>query len=418
MSKTFGAWDYNQEFLFPPSLQDFVPADHPAHFVRRIVAEELDLGEIMKEYGEERGYPPYSPKMMTAILLYGYMRSVYSTRKLSKACEERVDFMVVSGMNRPDHRPIAVFRKRHRRALEGLFVQIVKLCKKAGLVKLEHVAVDGTRVKANASMEKNKGYKEIKETEERMVSRWFDEAERIDDEEDAEFGEDKRGDEFPTAEEALMRIREAKKALEKEDPEEREARKKAEKEGKKPKDKAKKRTQPADAKQYNFTDPESGIMRTRTGFIQAYNAQIAVDTKNQVIVGCGISRQKNDLNELVPMLKQVRRNCGERIRELSADAGYCSAENHKALEKDRIRAFVAINPRLSQTSLIKKMKQRLLRGGRRSRFRLRKITVEPVFGIIKAVRGIELLMRGLKSVTTEWALACSAHNLWKLAALG
>ena len=150
MAKTFRAWNPHQEHLFPRSLKEFVPAGHTAHFIVQLVTEELNLTDILGSHTEERGYPPHSPKMMTALLLYGYMRAVYSSRKLSQACEERTDFMVITGMTTPDHRSIASFRKRHREALTGLFQQVVKLCEKAGLVKLEHVAIDGTKIQANA----------------------------------------------------------------------------------------------------------------------------------------------------------------------------------------------------------------------------------------------------------------------------
>jgi transposase len=253
MGKTFRDWSPYQDQLFPRSLKEFVPEGHVAHFIVELVSGELDLREILRGYSEERGYPPHSPRMMTALLLYGYMRGVYSSRKLSQACQERTDFMFVSGMNTPDHRPIAAFRKRHRKALEGLFAQVLLLCEEAGLVKLEHVAIDGTKMKANASQSKNMSYRDLKDTERKLVSEWFDEAEATDKREDEEYGE-QRGDEFPPAKEALERIRKAKKELEERDKLERSDRKKAEEGGKKPKLKQKPRTAPPDGKQYNFTD--------------------------------------------------------------------------------------------------------------------------------------------------------------------
>lgn len=415
MSKTFRAWNYNQEQLFPRSLKEYVPEGHPAHFVVRIVSEELDLGEILKEYTEERGYPPHSPKMMTAVLLYGYMRGVYSSRKLSQACAERTDFMVVSGMSTPDHRPLAKFRTRHGAALSRIFVQVLELCRRANLLDLKHVAVDGTRIKGNASSAKNASYQDLQDGEKKLVASWLKEAEETDQREDEEFGEDKRGDEFPPAEEALRRIREAKKTLEDEHTKERETRKQAEKEGRKPKSKSKDRATPAKDKQYNFTDPESGLMRSSKGYVQGYNAQAAVDTKGQVIVACDVSRAKNDLDELIPVVEQIERNCEQQAQEISADSGYCSHENLKALKDWNIRGYIPRTRKIKNIGLVKEMTTRLRRAGRRSRFRLRKMTVEPVFGIVKAARGFsQFLLRGLHNVRVEWSLVCTAHNLWKL----
>lgn len=415
MKKSFRAWNYNQEHLLPRSLREYVPEGHASHFVTKLVAEELDISGIMSKYQEERGYPPHSPKMMTALLLYGYMRGVYSSRKLSQACHERTDFMVVAGMSYPDHRPIANFRRRHGVELSKLFTQVLELCKESKLFNLEHVAVDGTKVKGNASKSKNVTYKELKESEQAIVDKWFKEAEEVDAAEDAEFG-DKRGDEFPTAKEALSRIREAKKALEERDAKKRENRIIAEKKGEKPRSQTKKRTAPSEDKQYNFTDPDSGIMRTQNGYIQGYNAQAAVDSKNHIIVACNISDEKNDLNELVPLIKQIKENCKQQAKEISADSGYCTNENLRELKKNKIRGYIPKTDKIKDVGLVRDMTLRLRKAGRRTRFRLRKITVEPVFGIIKAARNFnQFLLRGIENVKVEWSLICIAHNLCKLA---
>jgi transposase len=414
MAKTFRAWSPYQEHLFPRSLKEFVPEGHTAHFIVQLVMHELNLLAILESYTEERGYPPHSPKMMTALLLYGYMRGVYSSRRLSQACDERTDFMVITGMTKPDHRAIASFRKRHRDALAGLFQQVVKLCEKAGLVTLEHVAIDGTKIQANASYSKGMTYGEIKKTEEELSRRWLEEAERIDAEEDEIHG-DKRGDEFPTAKEALDRIRKAKAELEEEDKEKRIGREKAEKEGRKPQSKTKKRTAPPSEARYNFTDPESGLMKSRQGFVQAYNSQIAVDSEHQVIVACDVSRAKNDLEELIPLVEQITRNLGRNPDEVSADTGYCSTENLSVMKRRKIRAYIPRSEKMADKGVVREMTLQLRKAGRRSRYRLRKQVVEPVFGTMKSARGfIQFRMRGLQNVATEWALACSAHNLWKL----
>ena len=408
MAKTFRAWAPEQDMLFPANLRDLLPGGHPAHFILRVVSKELDLREVFESYREERGYPPHSPKMMTAILLYGYMRGVYSSRRLSEACDERTDFMLISGMTRPDHRSIAGFRRRHAEALKGLFEQVVKLCEQAGLVRLQHVAIDGTKMKANASQSKGMSYADIK--------KWLEEAERIDAEEDKEFGEDKRGDEFPDAEEAIERFRRAKRELEEEDKKKKEGREKAEKEGRKPQSKVKRAAEPSGEARYNFTDSESGLMKSRQGFIQAYNSQVAVDAAHQVIVACEVSREKNDLNELIPLVEKIEKSLGKGPVEVSADAGYCSNENLSTMKEKQIRAYIPKSERMADRGVVREMTLRLKRAGRRSRYRLRKQVVEPVFGTMKSARNFtQFLMRGLRNVGTEWALLCSAHNLWKLA---
>jgi transposase len=221
MAKSFRSWDVDQAWLLPPSVHDFVPAGHLAHFVRDTVREGLDLSAILLTYEEERGQPPYHPAMMVALLLYGYSRGVYSSRRLAQACEERVDVMAVTGLNQPDFRTISEFRRRHLAALAELFVQVLKLCRSAGLVKLGHVAVDGTKLKANASRHKAMSYGRLKTSEAKLaaqVAEWLRQAEAADRAEDAEHGAELRGDETPAwmADKAqrLSRIRAAKAELE------------------------------------------------------------------------------------------------------------------------------------------------------------------------------------------------------------
>ena len=170
MSKTFRSWDVGQGWLLPPSVHEFVLAGHLAHFVRDTVREGLNLSAIMGAYDVDRGQPPYHPGMMVALLLYGYSRGVYSSRRLAQACEERVDFMAVTGLNRPDFRTVSDFRRRHLGALSDLFVQVLRLCQAAGLVKLGHVAVDGTKLKANASRHKAMSYGRMKQVEPKLAA--------------------------------------------------------------------------------------------------------------------------------------------------------------------------------------------------------------------------------------------------------
>ncbi len=287
MAKTFRSWDVDQGWLLPPSLHEFGPPDHLAHFVRDTVREGLDLSAILDCYGEERGFPPYHPGMMVALLLYGYSRGIYSSRQLARACEERVDVMAVTGLNRPDFRTIADFRKRHLDALSDLFVQVLRLCRAAGLVQLGHVAVDGTKLKANASRHKAMSYGRMKTTEPALaaeVKGWLDRADHADAAEDEEHGEGRRSDATPDwmadKKRRLEAIRAAKAALEAEaadppDPED---------EGG-PGASSGMRWQgrplrgddgaPPERAQKNFTDPDSRILPTRDGFIQGYNGQIA-----------------------------------------------------------------------------------------------------------------------------------------------
>lgn len=294
MSKTFRSWDVDQVWLLPPSIHDFVPSGYAAHFVRETVRESLDLSAILDVYAQARGQPPYHPMMMTALLLYAYSTGIYSSRRIARACEERVDFMAVTGLQKPDFRTISDFRKRHLEALSGLFVQVLELCRAAGLAKLRHVALDGTKIKANASKHKAMSYGRMLKAEaalEAEVAAWLDKAARADASEDRELGTEVRGDEMPTwvadKQARLAKIKEAKAVLEAEAkaaaeakaeakarrrrPSARQAARQADAEGEPPSDK------PADKAQRNFTDPESRILKTKDGFIQGYNAQAAVE---------------------------------------------------------------------------------------------------------------------------------------------
>lgn len=421
MAKTFREWNVQQQMLLPPSVLDFVPPGHLAHFVRDTVAEDLDLSAIIEAYEEERGYPPYHPVMMTALLLYAYCQGLYSSRRMARACEERVDFMAVTALQRPDFRTIATFRRRHLPALRALFQQVLRLCQRAGLVQLGHVALDGTKIRANASKHKAMSYRRMQEAEPALaaeVGRWLAEAEATDTREDGEHGPDRRGDELPAwvanKQERLAKLRAAKAALEAE------ARAAAPPDAPAP---------PAPKAQRNFTDPESRIMKGPDGFVQAYNAQIAVEALSQVIVAEHVTPAATDVQALPTLLAQIKANTGRQAREVSADAGYCSTANLQALQRRHIRGYVAVGRHrhghhapeaarsLPRGSLVAAMRTRIKRAGHRSRYRLRKITVEPVFGQIKAPRGFrQFLLRGLAKVQGEFTLVATAHNLLKLAA--
>ncbi len=442
--EVFRPWDVDQCELFPPAFKDLVPAGHLVHFIRRVVAEDLDLSGIYAGYDSTLGQPPYHPGLMTALLLYGYSRGVYTSRRLELACEERIDFRALVGAERPDHSTIAQFRKQHRPALETLFVQVLALCRDAGMVKLGHVALDGTKLRANASKHAAMSYKRMKEAEPelaRQVQEWLDQAQQGDAADDAAYGEDKRGDEIPSyiREKArkLAKIRAAKARIE------------AEAQARKERVEAERATQeaqqgspirgpkpkalegmPEDKKQSNFTDPESRILKTAGGYEQGYNAQAAVDAESQVIVAQAVTNEQNDGHQLVPMLEQIGANLGQLPAQLSADAGYCSEENLAALEDRGVDPYIATgrqkhgmssptsNQQANRAPRATAMREKLRSGGWTSPYRLRKQTVEPVFGQIKEARGYRrFLRRGLANVAGEWALLCTVHNLLKLAAV-
>ena len=414
MAKTYREWNVEQAWLLPPSVLDFVPADHVAHFVRETVREQLDLSAILAPYEqEERGYPPYHPVMMTALLLYAYSQGVYSSRRIARACEERVDFMAVTGLNRPDFRTVSDFRKRHLTALQGLFVQVLKLCQRAGLVKLGHVALDGTKVRANASKHKAMSYGRMPETQarlEREVHAWFERAATVDAAEEREHGA-RRGDELPgwfaDKQARLEKIAAAKAVLEAEA-------------------RAAGKSAPEPKAQRNFTDPDSRLMKAGGDFVQAYNAQAAVDAQAQVIVAQSLSNSPTDVQQLAPILAQIKHNTGRQAQELSADAGYCSEGNLAVLARRHIDGYIATGRQRHGTAAatgrrrrgtrVAAMRTRLARAGRRSRYRLRKTLPEPVFGQIKQARGFrQFLLRGVDNVRGEWSLICTVHNLLKLA---
>jgi transposase len=431
MSKHFRPWKIDEVQLLPPAISDFVAKDHLVRFVINLVRETLDLRLIMASYKSGTGQPPFDPRMMTGLLLYAYSQGIYSSRRIAKACRERVDFMAIVALDAPDFRTISEFRKRHLAALGDLFVQVLGLCAQAGLVKLGHVALDGTKIKANASKHKAMSYERMKTREAELqaeVDRWLAAAEAADAEEDAVYGKTKRGDEMPDwvadKQKRLAKIRQAKAELEAEAKAAQEEKDKTPPKyrgGRKPKVPP---GEPNPKAQKNFTDPDSAIMKSQGGFIQAYNGQAAVDAKAQVIVAHGLSGTAGDQPHLPPMLDAIEAHLGARPKELSADAGYCSEDNFGELEDRGIRGYVATgrakHPAGGEANqggpLTQAMRRRLKLGGRRSRYRLRKQLPEPVFGQIKQARGFrQFLLRGIENVKQEWAIICTAHNLLKLA---
>jgi len=439
MSKTFRPWTIDQPLLLPASVRDFVGEGHLARLVLALVLESVDLGEIEASYASERGQPPFDPAMMTGLLLYGYCNGVYSSRRIARAARERVDFMSLVGLDPPDFRTVSEFRKRHLKALAGLFGQVLKLCEQAGLAKLGHVALDGTKIKANASRHKAMSYERMAKRAaelEAEVERWLSAAEAADAEQDKAFGRDRNGEELPDwvadKTKRAEKIRAAKAELEAEAKaaaaakaqaqEKAEERRRAEGRKKPGKPAAPASDKPDPKAQKNFTDPESRIMKTKDGFIQGYNAQAAVDATVQVIVAHGLDARQSDQHQLAPIVDAIQANLGRKPAQLSADAGYCSDANLAALEEREIDAYIAPGRAKHAAqgegggARIAAMREKIKAGGHASPYRLRKQLPEPVFGQIKQARGFrQFLLRGVDKVAAEWGLVCLAHNILKLA---
>jgi transposase len=428
MAKTYRPYCPDQMLLLPPSLQDWLPEDHLAYFVSDVV-DNLDLDAIESFYEkEDRGQPPYHPRIMTKVLVYAYCVGVFSSRKIQKRLLEDVSFRVLAAGNQPDFRTISDFGKIHHKALEGFFQQVLRLAIKAGAVKLGRVAIDGSKVKANASKHKAMSYGRMKAEERALkeaVRKLLTRAKATDDEEDARYGKDKSGDELPEElsrrETRLKRIREAKRVLEEE------ARKEAKESGKSEEDA--KKAKPKEKAQYNFSDPESRIMKGADGFVQAFNAQVAVESVSQLIVGQTVTQEANDKQQMGPMVTIIKQQAGKKPKELLADSGYCSEQNLEHLEKKKIVGYVATNrqkhgqpreackrgPLPQDSTRMDRMKRKLQTKAGAKVYAARKSIVEPVFGQIKHARGYkQFLMRGIEKVKAEWALVCATHNILKM----
>jgi transposase len=431
MGKTYRPYLPEQDLLLPPSLRDWLPEGHLAYFVSDLI-DELDLSAVESYYEqEERGYPPYHPRMMTKILVYGYCVGVFSSRRLQKRLQEDVAFRVLAAGNHPDFRTLSDFRKIHLGTLQGLFEQVLRMALELGALKLGRVAIAGSKLKANASKHKAMSYQRMKEEQKRLkqeVRRLLDEAERIDAEEDARYGRNSRGDELPAElqrrEERLQRIREAKRALEARVRRESEAAaKEADGEG------SKKKVKPEEKDQHNFTDPESRILKGPDGFLQGYNAQIAVEPVLQLIVGQAVTQAANDKQQLLPMLAAVEQQAGQKPPQVLADSGYTSDASLQGVAQAKIDAYLAVardkhdqrpgpcprGPLPKGATRTERMRRKLQTKAGRAIYAARKAIVEPVFGQIKQARGFrQFLLRGLAKVQGEWALVCMAHNVLKL----
>lgn len=432
--------------LFAPDLKQWLPEDDLVYFIIDVI-DELDLKPIYRQYNSDKGgQPPYHPKMMVALLLYAYCVGLPSSRKIEKATYHSIPFRVLTANQHPDHDTIANFRKRHLHELAQLFVAVLRLCQKAGLVKLGHVSLDGTKVRANASRHKAMSYgrmdSKIAELE-AQVQQLLKQAEACDQQEDTLYGKGKRGDQLPKQlqfrKSRLKSIREAKKAIEQEardnfklQQKEYEKKLKAkvkrtDRRGRPPKAPSEK---PDPQRQFNFTDPDSKVMvdGATKSFQQSYNCQAAVDKKAQVILASGVTQQTNDKRQVKPLIKAVKANSGKVPDQASADAGYFSEDNCRFLQSEHIDAFIATEktnklansdaPRgriPKNASITERMTRKLQTVKGRLVYAKRKHIVEPVFGQIKEARQFRRFsLRGLKNVSAEWDIVCLTHNLLKL----
>lgn len=429
MGKNYRPYYPDGELLLPPSPREWLPEDHLAYFVSDVV-DNLDLSAVDAVYGsEKRGQPPYDPRMMTKLLVYGYCVGVFSSRRIQQRLAEDIAFKVLAGGNEPNFRTISDFRKIHLKTLAGLFEQVLKIALEAGAMKIGRVALDGTKMKANASKHKAMSYDRMKEKEKQLrdeVKQLLEQAVAADAAEDARYGRDRRGDELPAElqrrESRLKRIKEAKRAVEAR------AREKAA-EGADPKQAA-----PKAKDQYNFTDPESRIMKGADGFVQGYNAQAAVEPELQLIVGQTVTQAANDKEQLLPLVEKIEEQSGQRPIEVLADSGYCSEQNLEGLDAEenperRIEAYVATErqkhdeyrepcprgPLPKGATPVDRMRRKLKTKAGKAVYAARKAIVEPVFGQIKQARGFrQFLLRGIEKVTGEWSLVCLTHNILKL----
>jgi transposase len=462
MAKTFRPYTLDQQLLLPPDLRAWLPEGHLALYVSDVV-DALDLSAILRVYAaaDPRGGVPYHPAMLVKLLVYAYCIGMPSSRRIERATHEDVPMRVLAGDQHPDHDTIAAFRQRHLSALAGLFVQVLQLCQRAGLVKLGHVALDGTKLQANASKHKAMSYGRMTETEQRLtreVEALLAEAAACDAAEDRQYGKGRRGDELPAElarrESRLVKIREAKAALEAE------ARARAEQDaeaarakvaerarqeqatGKRPGGRAPAVPDPETAEpeataQRNFTDPESRIMRdgATKSFVQGYNVQAAVDRHAQVIVATGVTQAATDVQQLVSMFERVHANTGQWPTVGTADAGYFSAANVTAAALGAVDLYIPPDkqphgprapshlpsepPATAAATARTRMREKLATDAGHAHYKQRKAVVEPVFGQVKERRGFRRFgVRGLAKVSAEWDLICLTHNVLKLFRVG
>ena len=450
VNKRFKSFEPDAVMLVPPSLDEWLPGTHLARFIADLVGQELDLSRFYASYAKTKGQPPYDPRLMVRVLLYGYCVGVRSSRELERACVDVVAFRWLAGQQAPDFRSIGRFRQRHLAALGNVFLQALELCRAAGMVSLGRVALDGTKVRANASRRKAMSYARLTEKQRILaaeVSDMLADAQSVDADEDARFGPDKRGDELPPEladrQSRLAKMAAARKQLE--DDAAAKARKEAEQKARDrgdDDDAAAGKGDQAAAKavvrpgaQRNFTDPDSRIMKTADGsYHYCYNAQAVVDADHQVIVATELNNTAVDVQQLVPMTERTAETLGRMPAQWTIDAGYCSAENLEHVRQfeagsgGRTEFFIATG-RLKHGEKVpdaprgripanatpkERMARKLKTKKGRAAYARRKAIIEPVFGQIHTRHGKHVLLRGLEQAAREWELIAGCHNLLKL----
>jgi len=436
----FRLYEPDQPHLLPVSPRDWLPDGHLALFINDVLGQ-VDLRPILRAYRGGRGPQGYHPRMLLAVLLYGYCIGACSSRRLAKHCETDIAFRVLSAGQLPDFRTLADFRRRHLQAFGSLFLEVLRLCREAGLVKLGHLSLDGSKYQANASKHKAVSYGRIPQAEVQLkveIAALLRQAEETDQAEDAQHGPGRRGDELPEElrlrEKRLQRLREAKERLEARARDRARQRAAAREATPEQTEEAVRNAVPQPREQTNFTDPDSRIMKGQHGWVQAFNAQVLVEEASGVIVAEEVSAHNTDSTRLAPMLDALEANLSalavpeeERRRGVfTADAGYCSEANLALLAEQRIDAYVAtgrerhyrqgVDPAgKPRTPLRAAMRAKLQTGPGRAIYARRKAITEPVHGITKQARGFrQFLLRGIGKVGPEYTLVCLTHNLLKL----
>lgn len=447
-NKRFRPFEPDAQLLVPPSLDEWLPQDHLARFIAELVDSELDLGRFYASHAKAKGQPPYDPRLMLRIVLYGYCVGIRSSRELERACTDVVAFRWLAAGQSPDFRSIGRFRERHLAALANVFLQALELCRAAGMVKLGQVALDGTKVRANSSRHKAMSYARLSAKQKVLADEISDlmaEARTVDAEEDARFGPGKRGDELPHELADRQRRAEAMKVARESIEAEAAARARTEAEVK-ARDRgdddeditgkgeaAAEAAVPKPTAQRNFTDPDARIMKTADGsYHYCYNAQAVVDAHHQVIIATQLNNTVVDIQQLIPMIEHTQATVGAMPDTWSADAGYASKAN---LEHTRVLEGAGSTEFFISTRRIKhgqpvpesprgripkdatvgeRMARRLKTKKGRAVYAQRKAIVEPVFGQINTRQGKHLLLRGLEKASAEWELLAGCHNLLKL----
>ncbi|MDJ0342099.1 IS1182 family transposase [Streptomyces sp. H10-C2] len=461
VDKRFRAFDPHQVLLLPPSLDDWLPEGHLARFVADLVDDVLDLRPVLADYTEKRGFPPYDPRLMVRLLIYGYTTGVRSSRAIEHKCADDVAFRFLAAGQEPDFRSISRFRRRHLDALADLFTQSLHLAQKLGMVKMGRVALDGTKLKASASKHKAMSYGRLIDKEEHveaeiaqleaMAAALLADAEASDTAEDQTFGVDGKDTDLPAEldrrEKRLAKLQAARAQIEAEAAEKahthakEKERRRQERAGADDEqavadagDKAAATARPKPKAQANFTDPDSRIMKNSDGaYIQAYNAQAVVDEEHQVITAADVTTNASDALNYTTMLDQSAQNTGTHPKQALVDAGYCSETNLEAARDRQLtcgtNTFMATGrlahdeqvppaPRgriPANATLKERMARKLRTKPGKAAYRRRKAIVEPVFGqIMTCQNGRQLLLRGEDGARGEWRLLAACHNLRKI----